>query len=77
MNNKIHGIQVMRGVAASMVAFGHFAAVAAELYGSERGLSSSLRTFHSTIGQSGVDILFCISGFIIVLITETKAQHSL
>lgn len=76
MNNKIHGIQVMRGVAASMVAFGHFAAVVADLYGSERGLSSSLRTFHSTIGQSGVDIFFCISGFIIVLITGKQRRNT-
>lgn len=66
----------MRGVAASMVAFWYFAAVAADVYGSERGLSSSLRTFHSTICQSGVDIFFCISEFIIVLITGKQRRNT-
>lgn len=74
MNSTIQGIQVMRGVAASMVAFGHFAAVAVTIAGADWGLSSFFRNLHGTIGQSGVDIFFCISGFIIVLITGKQKR---
>lgn len=76
MNKTIHGIQVMRGIAASMVTFGHFAAVASDISGSDRNLSSLLLSFHTTIGQSGVDIFFCISGFIIVLITGKQRRNT-
>lgn len=66
----------MRGVAASMVALGHFASVAVNIAGANWTLSSLFQNLHATIGQSGVDIFFCISGFIIVLITGKQKRNT-
>lgn len=65
------GIQVMRGIAALAVVFGHSVTA-------RTGMGISIPVANATIGilQSGVDIFFVISGFIIALTaSEIGAQY--
>jgi exopolysaccharide production protein ExoZ len=60
---QLDGIQILRGVAASMVVFHHFC-----LMLNEYGGHSRVAQYHNLglVGAAGVDIFFVISGFIIV-----------
>jgi hypothetical protein len=68
--NKLPAIQVLRGIAASLVVFYHYAGIL-KLPGPVHSwlIDSGL----ITLGASGVDIFFVISGFIMVYTTQKKA----
>lgn len=72
-NSRLPSIQVLRGIAASLVVYYHYS-------GLFEGLSPRYCWFvHSgfgTLGASGVDIFFVISGFIMVYTTTRKAGAS-
>lgn len=60
---QLDGVQILRGVAAALVVFSHYCLVFVE-YGGQ----SIIASYHSLafVGASGVDIFFCISGFVII-----------
>lgn len=60
----IQGIQVLRAVAALCVLFGH---LQQHIVGLAAGLGESRSAWVNWAGGFGVDLFFCISGFIIVL----------
>jgi len=69
-DKKLPAIQVLRGVAASLVVFYHYAGI----LGRSGAKHSWLRASgFDTIGASGVDLFFVISGFIMVITTRRKA----
>lgn len=60
---QLDGIQILRGVAASMVVFHHYCLAFLVYHG--RSAIASYRSF-AHVGAAGVDIFFCISGFVII-----------
>lgn len=60
---QLDAVQILRAVAASIVVFHHFC-LAFLLYGGESAIAR-YRNF-AWVGASGVDIFFCISGFVII-----------
>ena len=56
-------VEVLRGLAATLVVFHHFCYVMAE-YHPQRSLLASWRGL-GEVGAAGVDIFFCVSGFVI------------
>jgi peptidoglycan/LPS O-acetylase OafA/YrhL len=64
-NAELTYIQMLRGVAASLVVFAHFADIPAHSWVKSNGLSQ--------LGTSGVDLFFVISGFIMVYTTGGRA----
>ena len=67
---QLDGVQILRGVAASLVVFHHYC-LAFLQYGGR----SKIAEFHkaSLVGASGVDIFFCISGFVITYSLLTRS----
>jgi len=70
---KLPGIQVLRGIAASLVVFAHYAGCF-EAFSPRYSWIVSRRL--GDLGNSGVDIFFVISGFIMVYTTSGKAGPS-
>ena len=68
-NKKIQSIQVLRGVAVLLVLARHVLVMEDRYGGGERLLPDFLK-----IGDSGVDIFFVISGFIMVVISRGQFQ---
>ena len=60
---KLEGIQALRGFAASIVVFHHFAWVVGRFHHDPSSLARFYRL--AEVGASGVDIFFCISGLVI------------
>jgi peptidoglycan/LPS O-acetylase OafA/YrhL len=57
------GVQILRGIAASMVVFHHMCIVVNENFPGGSALATYYGLAH--VGASGVDIFFCISGLVI------------
>jgi exopolysaccharide production protein ExoZ len=64
-------IQILRGLAATMVVFHHFCSSVAEYHPSP---SLLVRSGLGDLGASGVDLFFVISGFIMVLTRKHSAD---
>jgi|SRR5215469_12643417 len=61
---RLAGIQVLRGIAAMLVTVGHFCLTAVEF--GPGGLPAPVREF-GLFGVVGVDLFFCISGFVMLV----------
>lgn len=61
---KLQGIQILRGIAASLVLFNHLRVIEAKYFGGNPLLEGFM------LGNSGVDLFFVISGFIIALVSK-------
>ncbi len=70
MQKKIENIQALRGVAALLVVFFHIMATERKFGNGGAILPSFLE-----IGNTGVDLFFVISGFIMVTVTRGKFQN--
>ncbi|MBB3695785.1 acyltransferase [Sphingomonas sp. BK580] len=57
------GVQILRGVAASMVVFHHMCTVVTTLHPGHSAIATFRRL--ADLGAAGVDIFFCISGLVI------------
>ncbi|MBY9064149.1 acyltransferase [Sphingomonas yunnanensis] len=68
---QLDGIQILRGIAASIVVFHHYCQMV-QAHG--RSTLASFRSF-TWVGASGVDIFFCISGFVIVYSLLARPQE--
>jgi exopolysaccharide production protein ExoZ len=68
-SERLVGIQVLRGVAAMLVVLGHFCLTTQE-YGAQ-GVAASVQ-YLAQIGQTGVDIFFCISGFVMMVVATRE-----
>lgn len=69
MGDKLSSIQVLRGIAASLVVLLHILASIDTYY------SSSLLSYYPTLAsflETGVDVFFVISGFIMFAVTQKK-----
>jgi peptidoglycan/LPS O-acetylase OafA/YrhL len=68
--SRLSSIQALRGVAVTLVVFGHFATDIREYH---KAASWIVQSGLSTLGASGVDLFFVISGFIMVYTTTGKS----
>jgi exopolysaccharide production protein ExoZ len=68
--NRLDNLQVLRGIAAVLVVFHHVLLTIDRYYGYRPEFSATGSI--SNIGEAGVDIFFCISGFIITVISWDK-----
>ena len=68
-DKKLPALQVLRGVAASLVVFFHYAGILGRSGAKHPWLWTS---GFGTLGASGVDIFFVISGFVMVITTQRK-----
>lgn len=66
---RLESIQILRGIAASMVVFHHLSAAVMDYAHSN---SMIVQSGLGRLGASGVDIFFVISGFIMVYTTRSK-----
>jgi exopolysaccharide production protein ExoZ len=69
-DTRLPAIQVLRGIAASLVVFHHYSLVLTEFSPAHSWIVDSGL---GKIGACGVDIFFAISGFIMVYTTQSKA----
>jgi len=67
---RLDSIQVLRGIAAILVVLHHFAFASADYSGQPSWI---VKSGLATLGASGVDLFFVISGFIMVYTTRQKA----
>jgi len=68
---KLHSIQVLRGVAAISVVLYHMLVIEKKYAGGDQFLPGLFR-----LGQSGVDLFFVISGFIMVTVTNKEGREN-
>lgn len=68
---KLNSIQVLRGIAALSVVFYHMLVIERKYSGGDLYLPFLFR-----IGQSGVDLFFVISGFIMITITRKSGKEN-
>ena len=72
MHGRIAGIQVLRAIAAMLVAVGHFCLTTWNYGGGQYpGWLFALANF----GQAGVDLFFCISGFVLLGVTQSSRDR--
>jgi exopolysaccharide production protein ExoZ len=68
---RIDNIQILRGIAALMVVVHHFTVMTRPYSGTD-----SILRYHylADVGASGVDIFFCISGFVMMMMVVANLQ---
>jgi peptidoglycan/LPS O-acetylase OafA/YrhL len=69
--NKLRSIQALRGIAVLGVVAFHSLSIEKKYSGGDFLLPESLR-----LGQSGIDLFFVISGFVMVTVTKGRFAHS-